>query len=462
MSDSKKSHHVIIGAGIAGISAAEAIRETDTGNEIILINGENTTPYCRPLIVDVLRGEKSFEDIYLRQPDWFAEKNITLITGDPVTKLNPAKNQLVLESGQTIEWEKLLIATGSKPATPPIKGLDEVPSFTLYLNDDVEKLKSLCKPGSKAILAGIGLIGLQAMTSLRELGVEVTAVELLPKVLPLVLDSKAAEYAKARLEAHGIEVLTGTGITELGKSADGDFPYTALTDKGHEIEYDFLVMAAGMRPDLALLNDSGIEIDRGIKVDPGMATNIHGIYAAGDVTVFENQIEGRAEIHAHWVNAFKQGRIAGNKMAGGAAEPYEPMFLNSLDVMGLPIIAIGASRIDNPVDADIYVSENPSRPSYKRLVLKDGKLIAATFVNDVQNAGVFHYFLKEQIDIGDIAGSLFDRGIDGMEFLYKHHNEIVAGKDIDWPESMSLIEWFRKDHKHTRWGKKENSDKTQT
>ena len=210
MADNLKSHYVVVGAGIAGISAVEAIRGIDPDRNVTVINGENTPPYCRPLIVDILRGEKSFDEIQLRSADWYKDRDVTLITGDPAVSLDVNAKALALESGRTVSWEKLLLATGSVPSTPPIKGLDTVPSFSLYQEADVESLKAACKPGSKALLAGIGLIGLQAMTSLKELGVDITAVELMPKVLPLILDIKSAEYAKARLEGHGIEIMLPT------------------------------------------------------------------------------------------------------------------------------------------------------------------------------------------------------------------------------------------------------------
>ncbi len=460
MADNLKSHYVIVGAGIAGISAVDAIREVDRDRDIIVINGENVEPYCRPLIVDVLRGEKSFDEIHLREPDWYKERNVTLITGDPASRLDIAGNTVELESGNTVTWEKLLIATGSVPSTPPIKGLDTVPSHTLYREDDIDALKAACKKGDKALLAGIGLIGLQAMTSLKELGVEITAVELMPKVLPLILDQKASEYAKRRLEEHGIEVIVGSGIAEFKPADGGDHPYAAVTDRGSEIGFDLLVMATGMRPELSLLDGTEIDIDRGIVVTPQMATSVPGIYAAGDVTVFDNWIEGHADLHAHWVNAFHQGRIAGVNMADGRTEQYRPMYLNSLSIFGLPIITFGSSRIDEPEDADVFIKENPGRPSFRRFVVKDGKLIAATLINDVQNAGVFQYLAREKVDIGDIASSLFEQDLAGMDFLYQHHEKVVSGENIDWPESMSLIKWFKKDHSHTRWGKKEAGEKS--
>ncbi len=457
MPEPSKTHYGIVGAGIAGIAAAEAIREIDPERDLLLVNGEQVQPYCRPLIVEVLKGEREFDEIQLRDPQWFKQKNISLITGDPAVALRATENRLELESGRIIEWKKLLIATGSIPSTPPIKGLEDIPAFTLYRLEDVERLKPLCKPGAKVLLIGIGLIGLQAIIAMKELGVEVIAVELMPKVLPVILEARAAEYAQKRLEENGIKVHVGTSVKQL-MTGDTDHPYVALIDCGKEIGFDFLVLATGMKPDFSLLNGSGIETDRGIKVSPEMQTSVPGIYAAGDITQYSNWIEGRPEIHAHWVNAYRQGRIAGLRMAGGDAEPYEPVYLNSLSVFGLPVITIGASRIDEPEGADVYISESPARPAYTRFVVKNGRLIAATFINDVDRSGVFQYLVREKIDIGDVAQSLFEEGLQGMEFLYKLHDEVVKG-DMEWPKSMDLIDRFRKDHKHTRWGKKESSEK---
>ena len=453
MADKLKTHHLIIGAGIAGIAAAEAIREADAINKITLINGEPYPPYCRPLIIEALTGEKSFDDIKLRDDEWYKANKVTLFNGDRAIELNTDKRILTLESGRKIEFKKLLITTGSIPATPPIPGLNKVPAFNLYRRDDVESLKPLCKPGTRALIVGIGLIGLQAITALKKLGVDVTAVEMLGKVLPLILDKEAAKYAQKRLEANGVDVHIGTAVTQLQSTRGKPHPYAALTNSGKEIGFDFLILSTGMKPDKSLLDGSGIDSGRGIKVSSTMQTNIPGIYAAGDVVEYPDWIEGENAIHAHWVNAYRQGRIAGLNMTGISAEPYEPVYLNSLTVFGLPIITMGASRIDDPKGAEVYVSEIPGREAYTRFIVRDGKLIAVTFINDVDRAGVLQYLIREKIDIGDITHSLFDQGKEGLEFLYKLHSDVVKG-DVEWAASMDLIDKYRKDMKRTRWGGK--------
>jgi NAD(P)H-nitrite reductase large subunit len=468
-----KTRYAIVGAGVAGIAAAEAIREVDPAGEILLINGEQVPPYCRPLIVEVLKRERSFDGILLREPGWFKEQRVSLITGDRAVGLSTNHKRIELESGRVIEWEKLLVAAGSKPVAPPIDGLENVPAFTLYRQDDVECLKPLCVPGAKALLVGIGLIGLQAITALRKMGLDVVAVERMDRVLPMVLETAAAKYAQQRLEANGVEVRVGTSIRELRPAPGAEHKYVAVTDDGTELQFDFLISATGLQPEFSLLHGSDIRTNRGIEVSLDMETSVPGIYAAGDITEYPNWIEGRPEVHAHWVNAYRQGRIAGYGMAGrgvagrgtgghrpadGNVQPYEPVFLNSLNVFGLPIIAMGASRVDAPADAEIYVSEEPARSAYARLVVKDARVIAATFVNDVDRAGVFQYLLRAKVDIGAVAESLFEESLAGLEFLDRLHDGAVRG-DVDWPESMDLIERYRKDHTHTRWGSGDNPKK---
>ncbi len=454
MSQRTKTHYAIVGAGTAGISAAEAIREIDPKSELLLINGEPFLPYCRPLIVEVLKGERAFEDVHIRKPEWFEQNNVSLITGDPAVKLDTTEKTLELASGRTIEWDQLLIAPGARPATPRIDGIENIPSFTLYRQKDVELLSPYAKPGAKALLVGIGLIGLQATNALSEMGVDVCAVELQRKVLPLILDAKAARYAKQRLEQNGIDTRIRTSVKRVWAANGAKRPYTALTSAGDEVMFDFLVVSTGMRPDFTLIGGSKIETKRGIKVSREMETSVPDVYAAGDVTECHDWTEGRSEIHGHWVNAYRQGRIAGLRMAGEKTVPYDPVFLNSLNVFGLPIITMGSSRVDKPQNADVYVSDVPAREAYTRFVVRDGLLISATFVNDVNRAGVFQNLMREKTHIGDIVQSLFNQELEGMEFLDKHHEKAVRG-DVDWPVSMDLIERYQKDHSHTRWGKKE-------
>jgi len=453
MPERMKAHYVIIGAGPAGIAAAEAIREVDKEENILIITDEYPYPYCRPLIIEILKEEKKIDDILLRPKDWFEKNNILKIPGDRVTRIIPEKKEIEFGSGLIIEWKKLLIATGSKPSMPRIDGLSDAMVHTMYNRNDAEQAGALIKPGSKLLVLGIGLIGLQAMMAFAEMGVDICAVELMPKVLPLILDLKAARYVQNRLEEHGIDVRVSTSIKKIVDSDSPKHRYEAIINDGKAIQFDSILLATGMRPEIALLEDSGIEVGRGIKVTPRMETNIPDIYAAGDVTEYGDWIEGRSEIHAHWVNASHQGRIAGFSMAGKNVEPYEPIYINSLNVFGLPIITMGASRIDHFDDAKVLVSESPLRPAYSRLVIRDGLPIAATFINDVERAGVIQYLIQKKVSVADVAESLFNGGLEGMEFLYGLHDKAVKG-DVDWPESMYSIEWYKKDQEHTRWGKK--------
>lgn len=469
--------YAIVGAGTAGVTAAEAIREVDASGELVVLNGETFPPYCRPLIIEVLTGEREFDDVHLRDAAWFDERNIQLINADPAVRLETDEKKLVLSSGRTIKYDKLLIAAGSKPAIPRIEGfdLDGLPVSTLYKQSDVEQLKPHAKRGAKALLIGIGLIGLQAMNALREMGVDIVAIDLQRKVLPLILDAKAAKYAKNQLENHGIDVRLRTAVRKIrrvdganGGAGDGSSsgsgggtkrPFVGITRGGDEITFDFVVVATGMKPDFALIEDSAIEHKRGIKVNDDMETSVPGIYAAGDVTEFHDWTEGRSDVHGHWVNAYRQGRIAGLRMAGETTTPYDPVYLNSLNIFGLPIITMGSSRVDRPKNARVYLSDIPGRPAYTRFVVRNNRLVAATFVNDTERAGVFQYLMREKIDIGDVAGSLFNRDRGGMEFLNKLHENVVRG-EVEWPATMDLIDRYKKDHSHTRWGKGDKKDNT--
>lgn len=444
----KETHYAIVGAGPAGVAAAEAIRQVDSANPIMLFNGEAQPPYCRPLVVEALTGERELGEIGLRDAAWYQNNGIVLASGDRVTAIYHEANSLVLASGTKVFYRKLLLATGSRPAIPPIPGLSDVPAHTLYCTDDAEALRPLCKAGGKALVLGIGLIGMQAISALSGMGLKVTAVEMQDKVLPLILDRDAAALVGRRIEANGVTLRLDASIVEFVSEGDA---FAAVTDGGERIVFDIAVLATGMRPDFALLKDSGVETDRGVKVSETMETSLPGIYAAGDVTEFPNWVEGSSEVHAHWLNATRQGRIAGRAMAGADAERYEPLYLNSINIFGLPVITVGASRIDNPGDATVFADRNEERPSYRRLVVRDGKLVAATFVNDVDGAGSLQYLIREKVELSDaVAASLFENGIQGVAFLGKLHADAVRG-GLEWPESMDLIDKFKKNMKHTRW-----------
>lgn len=461
MAESIETRYAIVGAGTAGIAAIEALREIDRTGKVVLVNGEKVTPYCRPLIIEMLTGERTAEQICIREPQWYRQQGVTLIDGDPVVDLGIGARRLTLASGRTVAWERLLLTPGGIAAPPPVEGLSDVPVFQLVSQEDVLRLRPLCRRGARALLVGIGLIGLQALTALRKLGVDVVALEACPKVLPMILDAEAAAYAQRRLTDHGLEVHVGTALRTLRRSDQGAAACDqngrnciALTGDDQEIGFDFLVLATGMQPNLTLVKDTDIVCQRGIVVTDRMQTSVPGVYAAGDVTQSINWIERRPEVHAHWVNAHHQGRIAGVRMAGGFPQPYVPFYLNALRVFGLPIITMGASRMDDFDDAQVYKTAQPSRDAYTRLVVRQGRLIAATFVKDVARAGVFQHLMREGIPIGDVAASLLAEDRAGMEFLREIHQPAIEGQ-VDWPTSMDLVARYRKDHGHTRWGRKD-------
>ncbi len=444
----KETHYAIVGAGPAGVAAAEAIRQVDSANSILLVNGEAQPPYCRPLVVEALTGERQLGEIGLKDAAWYEANGIELVSGDAVSAIHHDANCLTLESGGNVKYQKLLLATGSQPAIPPIPGLADVPAHTLFCTDDAEALRPLCKKGGRALVLGIGLIGMQAISALTEMGLQVTAVEMEEKVLPLILDRDAAELVGERIVANGVTLKLGTSIVEC-LAEDGG--YVAVTDGGERIEFDVAIVATGMRPDFGLLSNLTIKRERGIKVSETMETSLPGIYAAGDVTEYPNWVEGGSEVHAHWLNATRQGRIAGRAMAGAAGEHYEPLFLNSINVFGLPLITVGASRMDDTGEATVFAETIKERPRYRRLVIRDRKLVAATFVNDVDGAGALQYLIREKVELSDaVAASLFADGAKGVAFLGKLHRDAVQG-GLEWPESMDLIDKFKKNMKHTRW-----------
>jgi NAD(P)H-nitrite reductase large subunit len=444
----KETHYAIVGAGPAGVAAAEAIRQVDSKGAILLFNGEAQPPYCRPLVVEALTGERQLSEIGLKDAAWYESLGIELVNGEKVTAIDHTASSLELASGETVAYKKLLLATGSQPAMPPIPGLTDVPAHTLFCTDDAEALRPLCKEGGRALVLGIGLIGMQAISALTEMGLQVTAVEMQPKVLPLILDADAANLVAQRIEANGVTLKLSTAIVECGPEGDA---FVAVTDGGERIVFDVAVVATGMRPDFGLLSDLGVEKGRGIKVSETMETSLPGIYAAGDVTEYPNWVEGSSEVHAHWLNATRQGRIAGRAMAGAEGEHYEPLFLNSINVFGLPLITVGASRMDDTGEATVFAETIEERPRYRRLVIREGKLVAATFVNDVDGAGALQYLIRNKVELSDaVAASLFADGAAGVAFLDELHRKSVQG-GLEWPESMDLIDKFKKNMKHTRW-----------
>ncbi|MEW8649386.1 MAG: FAD-dependent oxidoreductase, partial [Candidatus Thiodiazotropha sp.] len=330
----QKERLVLIGNGMAGIRTLEELLKLAPEHYAITVFGAEPHPnYNRIMLSPVLAGEKSVSDIILNERDWYAENGITLKTGDAVTTIDRVGRRVISESGAAIDYDRLLIATGSNPFIIPVPGHDKRGVIGFRDIADVERMLEAAGHYKKAVVIGGGLLGLEAANGLLKNGMEVTVVHLMDSLMERQLDRPAADLLKSSLESRGLKFLMEAQTTEITGSERVEGIRFA---DGSEIEADLVVMAVGIRPNMALAQDAGIHCDRGIVVNDTMQTFDPRIYAVGECVQHRNVCYGLV------APLFEQAKVAANHLANHGIARYQGSITSTkLKVTGIDLFSAG-------------------------------------------------------------------------------------------------------------------------
>ncbi|MBU5302643.1 NAD(P)/FAD-dependent oxidoreductase [Eubacterium callanderi] len=377
-----KTKYLIIGNSAGAIGGVTGIRREDTDGSITIISAEKHHTYSRPLISYWLEGKVSQEKMIYRDEDFYEKNACEVILGTKAERIDVQKKQVYLTGGGSVTYEKLLVATGSVPFVPPIKGRETAKNtFTFTTMDDAAGVGEILDKNSKVVILGAGLIGLKAAEAVVGQCAGVTVVDLADRVLPSVLDTESAEIIEAHLTSQGMVLKLETSITEIG-----DMEVT-LSD-GELLPYDILILAVGTRPEMSLVEQAGGKVERGIVTDDHQQTSLKDIYAAGDCTQSYDITSQTAKNMAILPNAYLQGEVAGQNMAGGSAV-YEKAFpVNSMGLLGLYMLTAG-SRIGESITVK-------TDESYKKFYTKDGVLKGYIIIGNCDRGGIYTDMIREQ------------------------------------------------------------------
>jgi NAD(P)H-nitrite reductase large subunit len=410
--------YVIIGGSAAAISAIEAIRSIDHESQIDLFSDEATPLFSRVLLPYYIAEELSKPLLNFRSTDFFEQTKVTPHLGVRVRRISIDSKTVQIQNGDAHPFDKLLLATGGNPIVPPIPGIEKEGISTLKTMADAERIYNL--KGKKAVVIGAGSVGVESCISLKRRGMEVTLLEQLAHVLPTVFDEEAASIIRKRIEDLGIKTITG----EKALQFTGNGRVRSVITDSREIECDMVVVAVGVRPAIDLAQKAGIEIGAlgGIKVNGRMMTSGQDIYAAGDVTETYDITRDTNWINAIWPCAVEQGRMAGLNMAGREAL-YEGSFRrNSIgNFIGVPAISMGLTQAETCSSCEsgeaFQEIRRRTKDTYKKLILKNGRLVGAILVGQTQKAGLFFVLLKKRIDVSDYTSILMSRDLNFMNIL---------------------------------------------
>lgn len=311
---------VIVGANLAGGTAAATLREEGFGGRVVLIGAEPQLPYERPpLSKQYLRGEVPFVKALLRPPEFYSERAIETRLGMRVVAVDPGARAIELSSGERIAYDRLLVATGGRNRRVPIPGLDLAGVYDLRTVADADRIRAEIAPGRKAVVVGMGFIGAEVAASLRVCGVDVLAVEPLQTPLFRVLGQEIGRVVEAIHRDHGVDLLFGDSVAAFDGAGRVE---RVVTRGGRRLECDFAVVGLGIEPATEIVAGTGVEINNGIVVDEYCRTNVPGVFAAGDVANHYHPLFGRHLRVEHWQNALRQGAAAARSMLG-RGQPYD-------------------------------------------------------------------------------------------------------------------------------------------
>ena len=390
-------HYIIIGAGPAGIVAAETLRENDPDGEITVINAEKEPPYSRMAIPYFLEENITEEGSYLRDHESHFEKHKIGILQDSVSDLDASAQKISLASGNTLNFDKLLIATGSNALTPPIPGIDLDCVSSCWTLEDARNIVGLAAKGSNVVLIGAGFIGCIILQSLVKRGVNLTVVETGDRMVPRMLNDKAGGLLKQWCLDKGINVQTSCSVESINQ---GDNGAKVKLSNGLELPADLVITATGVKPNTEFMADSGIKIKQGIIVNEFLQTSNENIYAAGDVAQGLDFSTGLFTVQAIQPTATDHGRIAALNMCGKTTSFHGSVNMNILDTLGLISCSFGLWMGVEGESADSSEIYNADNFNYINLQFDDDILVGASCIGFTQHIGAIRGLIESKIPLG--------------------------------------------------------------
>jgi nitrite reductase (NADH) large subunit len=359
---------VIAGAGIAGVSAAEAAREAAPDAEITLLSAETEPPYHRLNLTRYLAGEVADEDLPIHSLKWYEEHRIDLVLGKVLDKVRVSDKVIELRDGSRLGYDKLIVATGAQPFIPPIAGCGQPHVYTLRTAADAKTLLGAVSSETQAVCIGGGILGLETAGALARHGAHVTVLEAFDHLMPLQLNTAGSDIMVRHLYTLGIDVITQAQTEKIETN-------TVQLKDGTELPADVVVITVGVRANDQMLKDAGLPVHKGVLVDNYLRTSNPDILAAGDVCEHDGVLYGS------WAAAQYQGKIAGMNAAGEATEFGGIPRSHMLKVLGKKMFSIGQISANDGSDKSI---DDHSDGSYRMFMIHDGALVGALLIGDLK------------------------------------------------------------------------------
>jgi nitrite reductase (NADH) large subunit len=401
------TRYIIIGGGPAGATAALEIRKLDPLGEILLISDEDYQYYKRSKIINLISSSCTEEELFLKGKHIYDENDIKFINGF-TKKVFPEKNLIVLENGVSFKYDYLLVASGGSPIMIPWKGVDLEGVYTLYNLEDAKKLAKKVCDAKRVVIVGGGAIAMKAVKNFKKIGLDVSIVEKASHLWPIGFDRKVARIVEKKIKEKGIQLYLNEEVVEF-KGGHNKL-ISVVLKSGKEVKADLAIITIGMRPNVNFLENSGIEVDKGVLVDMYMKTNISNIFAAGDVALIYDPLYKTPILHPTWGNAKKQGKIAARNMVGGNVKYKGTIPIQTIKIFGFIAIAVGITHSKKNFDEISFVSFE--KEVSRKYVLNNNHLIGVLILGKDINKKVLKPILKkavfDQVTLQDLRNLLLE------------------------------------------------------
>jgi nitrite reductase (NADH) large subunit len=357
--------------------------------------------YYVPALPEYLAGEKEVRDFTIHNEKWYEKYGINLHLETEIVEIDPRQKAAFAKSGKKFPYDNLLLTCGGNSFIPPIPGFQTDGVFTLRTIADAEAIRRRAKQSKKAVMVGGGLLGLEAGNGLRRMGLEISVVEFFPRLLPRQMDIAGAAVLRRKMEEMGFRFYLGAKTREIVRGKD---VLGVCLEGGEKLPADIVLVSAGVRPELTLAKSLGLPIDKGVKVDDSMKTEIQDIYAAGDL------IEHQGRFYGIWPASMEQGRFAGANMAGQEMKYQGTVPANTLKVAGIDLVAAG--EIDAEGKMEAIITKDEPRRTYRKLILQGDRIAGVILLGDIRGSDEIQRAIRSKKDISSIKKNLGDEKFD--------------------------------------------------
>lgn len=397
--------YVIIGNSAAGISASEVIRNLDKNGEIIIISKENFPAYSPMLITYYLKKKIEINDMFIREDGFYKNNHLKMCFGKKVIEVKEMQKKIILENGEEVIYDRLLIASGASPKFPDIPGLKKCKKvWGLRSLEDAKNISLLASKKRRVVVMGGGLVSLQATNALILRGLETTLLVSSSQILSRNIDHRGASILQDALIEKGVKIYFKTNPIKVIESEN---KLEIVLDSGDSLETDFIVVGKGVNPNIDFLSKSSIKTDYGILVNQYMQSNCMDVFAAGDVAQVYDFLCQKNEINAIWPNAILQGKLAGYNMVNDIKRKAENQFIgmNITEIAGNRICSIGQTISSEDKVKEMFRIDTKKK-IYRKFLIKNGNIIGAVLINKIEDAGIINTMIRKQINLEKIKTNL--------------------------------------------------------